>query len=381
MAVRVPLRRSAHKRAARGRGLRLRPGVRARRLRRRPHDGRAVAGREARDQPSRPCRPRVPQLARGARVTNDRRKTRAAALSIASNSLLIALKIVAGVVTGSVAILTEAAHSSIDLLASLIAFFSRRKGAEPADDSHPYGHAKLENLAAAIEGMLILVGAGVIVYESIHRLTVGASVDRLGFGIAVVGFSAFANFGVSSYLYKQARATESPALAGDAAHLRTDAWTSVGVLVGLSLVAITGIDALDSITALVVACAIVASGVRLVTSSSRVLVDEALPADELDSIREIMFEHEGGEVLGFHALRARRAGSRRYVDMHVQFREGTTLERAHELAHELQGDIRARLRDADVLIHLEPASALREVDGGRGSHGQSHAEVADVAVH
>src|SRR3954447_20635409 len=365
MAVRVPLRRSAHNRAARRRRLRLRPRLRARRLRRRPHDVRAVAGREARDQPSRPCRPRVPRLAGGADVTNDRRKTRAAALSIASNSLLIALKIVAGVVTGSVAILTEAAHSSIDLLASLIAFFSLRKAAEPADASHPYGHAKLENLAAAIEGMLILVGAGVIVYESIHRLTVGASVDKLGFGIAVVGFSAFANFGVSEYLYRQARATESPALAGDAAHLRTDAWTSVGVVVGLSLVAITGIDALDSITALVVATAIVASGVRLVTSSSRVLVDEALPANELDIVRQIMRAHEGSEVLGFHALRARRAGSRRYIDMHgqaggrryigmhVMFRHGTSLKPAHELAHQLQADIRDRLGgSADVLIHL-----------------------------
>lgn len=309
------------------------------------------------------------------------RKTRAAAFSIASNSLLIALKIVAGIVTGSVAIITEAAHSSIDLLASLIAFFSLRKAAEPADASHPYGHAKLENLAAAIEGMLILVGAGVIVYESIHRLAVGAHVDTLGLGIAVIGLSALSNFAVSTYLYKQARATDSPALAGDAAHLRTDAWTSVGVLVGLVLVAITGVDQLDAITALAVAGAIVAAGVRLVTSSSRVLVDEALPGEELDAIRSIMFEHEGSEVIGFHALRARRAGSRRYVDMHVQFRDGTTLERAHQLTHQLQAAIRARLRDADVLIHLEPESALREVDGGSKGDRQHHAEVADIAVH
>src|SRR3954451_4861280 len=221
-------------------------------------------------------------------LTNDRRKTRAAAFSIASNSVLIALKVVAGLITGSVAILTEAAHSSIDLLASLIAFFSLRKAAEPADASHPYGHAKLENLAAAIEGMLILVGAAVIVYESIHRLTIGAHVDTVGLGIAVVGFSALANFGVSHYLYREARETESPALAGDAAHLRTDAWTSVGVVVGLTLVAITGIDELDSITALVVAGATVPAGVRLVTSSSRILVDEALPADELDNVRAIV---------------------------------------------------------------------------------------------
>ena len=315
-------------------------------------------------------------------MNDDRRKTRAAAISIASNTVLIALKVVAGVVTGSVAILTEAAHSAIDLLASLIAYFSLRKAAEPADASHPYGHAKLENLAAAIEGMLILVGAGVIVYESIHRLVVGAHVDSLGFGIAVVGFSALANFGVSRFLYREARATDSPALAGDAAHLHTDAWTSVGVVVGLSLVAITGVDALDSVTALVVATAIVAAGVKLVTSSSRILVDEALPADELDRVREVIRSHEGTEVIGFHALRARRAGSRRYIDMHVQFRAGTTLERAHELAHQLQSEIRERLgRSADVLIHLEPESALRQVDRGAEADGEDHPEVARVAVH
>jgi cation diffusion facilitator family transporter len=311
---------------------------------------------------------------------NDRVKTRAAALSIASNSALIALKVFAGIVTGSVAILTEAAHSAIDLLASVIAFFSLRKAAEPADESHPYGHAKLENLAAAIEGMLILVGAGVIIYESIHRLVQGANVNSLGFGIAVIGVSALVNLGVSEFLYRKAALTDSPALAGDAAHLRTDAYTSLGVLVGLTLVAITGVDALDSVTALVVAVAIVASGVRLVTSSSRVLVDEALPQDELDEVREVIRSHAGAEVVGFHALRARRAGSRRYVDLHVQFRHGTSLERAHELAHELQAEIRSRLRGADVLIHLEPESALRQVDGGGEPHGENNAEVTDVAV-
>ena len=314
-------------------------------------------------------------------MTHDRRKTRGALLSIVSNTLLIALKVVAGVMTGSVAILTEAAHSSIDLLASFIAFFSLRKAAAPADASHPYGHAKLENLAAAIEGMLILVGAGVIVYESIHRLVDGAHVDSLGFGIGVIAFSALANFFVSAHLAREAAATESPALAGDAAHLRTDAWTSVGVLFGLSLVALTGVDALDSITALVVATAIVGAGIRLVTSSSRILVDEALPDDELEHVREVMRSHEGTEVLGFHALRARRAGSRRYIDMHVQFCDGTTLERAHELAHQLQSEIRTRLRGADVLIHLEPESALRQVDSGGSPDGEHHAEVADIAVH
>src|SRR5258706_7267257 len=135
---------------------------------------------------------------------DERIKTRAAALSIVSNSLLIALKLVAGIVTGSVAILTEAAHSSIDLLASLIAYFSVRKAGEPADDSHPYGHAKLEDLAAVIEGMLILVRAAVIIYESIHRLVIGVHIHTLGLGIPVVGLFAVGDFGVSHYLHRQA---------------------------------------------------------------------------------------------------------------------------------------------------------------------------------
>ena len=281
-------------------------------------------------------------------------KSRAAGFSIASNATLIVLKVAAGVVTGSIAILTEAVHSAIDLLESVVAFFSVRKADEPPDPSHPYGHEKVENLTAALEGVLILVGAGIIIYESIRRLITPASVDTLGFGIAVVALSAVANFVVSAYLYRQAGLTESPALAGDAAHLRTDAFTSLGVLVGLVLVKITGAARFDPITALAIATAIVWSGVRIVNRSSRVLVDEALPVAELEIVRRTIEEYDAPEVSGFHKLRARQAGSRRHVDLHVQFREGTTLERAHEVSHELQGAISKRLRDADVLIHLEP---------------------------
>ena len=133
------------------------------------------------------------------------------------------LKLVAGVLTGSIAIITEAIHSSIDLIASIVAFVSVRKAGEPADEDHPYGHDKIENLAAVIEGMLILVGAGIIVFESVRRLFDPPQVESLGIGIAVIGFSVVANLVVSAYLYRQARATESPALEGDAAHLRTDA--------------------------------------------------------------------------------------------------------------------------------------------------------------
>ena len=285
------------------------------------------------------------------------RKERAAAVSIVSNLLLIALKLVAGAVTGSIAIITEAVHSSIDLVASIIAYFSVRKADQPADEDHPWGHAKVENLAAAIEGMLILVGAGVIAYESVRRLAEGSEIDSIGFGIAVIGFSALANLGVSTYLYRQARTTESPALESDAAHLRTDAFTSLGVLAGLVLVELTGANWLDPVVALMVAVAIIFAGVRILNRTSRVLVDEALPADELDSVREAIDGHGAVEIAGFHKLRARRAGSRRYIDLHVQFRDGTSLRRAHQISHELQGAIRGRLRGADVLIHLEPEEA------------------------
>jgi cation diffusion facilitator family transporter len=283
------------------------------------------------------------------------RKSRAAALSIASNGLLIVLKLIAGAITGSIAIITEAIHSSIDLIASIVAFVSVRKAGEPADEDHPYGHDKIENLAAVIEGLLILVGAGIIVFESVRRLIDPPVVHSLGIGIAVIGFSVVANLVVSSYLYRQAHATESPALEGDAAHLRTDAMTSAGVLVGLVLVEFTGLEWVDPLTALLVAVAIVVAGLRILMRSSRVLVDEVLPENELAAVHEALeIEHRAPEIAGYHKLRARRAGSRRYIDLHVQFHEGTTLDRAHAVSHELQAEIRDRLDRADVLIHLEP---------------------------
>ncbi len=288
-------------------------------------------------------------------------KSGAAALSIASNAVLIALKLAAGAITGSIAILTEAIHSAIDLLASFVAFFSVRKADEPADREHPYGHEKLENLAAAIEGMLILVGAGIIIYEATRRLVTGAEIEELGIGIAVIGFSAVANLCVSTFLYTRARALDSAALEGDAAHLRTDALTSAGVLVGLLLVEITGDPAFDSIAALCVAAAIVVAGFRILTRSGRVLVDESPPPHELDQIeRAIAAERElAPEIAGYHKLRARRAGARRYIDLHLQFRHGTTLEHAHAVAHRVREAIESEIPNSEVLIHNEPEESFR----------------------
>jgi cation diffusion facilitator family transporter len=289
-------------------------------------------------------------------------KPAAAAVSIASNSTLIALKLAAAAITGSVAILSEAIHSLIDLAASVIAFVSVRRSDEPADVEHPYGHEKLESLAGSIEGMLILVGAGLIVYESVHRLTTGAEVEKLGIGIAVIAFSMVTNVGVSRFLTQQARRQSSPALAADAAHLSTDALSSAGVLLGLALVAITGADAIDSAVAIAVAAFIVLAGLRILRQAASALVDEAPPPEVMDQIEATIARARGNvpEIVGYHKLRARTTGRRRYIDLHVQFRSGTTLERAHELAHQLRDAIEADLGDAEVLIHVEPESSRRD---------------------
>ncbi len=286
-------------------------------------------------------------------------KARTAVLSVISNSALILLKVIAGTVTGSVAILTEAVHSSIDLVASIVAFFSVRKADEPADESHRYGHEKVENLAAAIEGMLILVGSAAIAFEAIRHLINHGQVRTVGLGIVVIALSLAVNVGVSLRLSRTAKRTGSPALAGDAAHLGTDALTAAAVLVGLVLVAVTGAQWIDPVVALCVSAVVVVTGVRLLAQSSRILVDESLPAAEVEVIRQAIQGLSSHGVVGYHELRTRQAGSRRYIDLHVQFREGTSLEEAHRTAHQLQDQISSRLAGADVLIHLEPEDRVR----------------------
>ena len=294
-------------------------------------------------------------------------KSGAATLSIVSNTILIALKIMAGAVTGSIAIITDALHSAIDLMASVVARVSVQKADAPADEEHPYGHEKVENLGAVIEGMLILVGAGVIVYEATRRLVVGGDVESLGIGIAVVGFAGVANFAVSAFLYRRARELHSPALEGDAAHLRTDALTSFGVLAGLALIEVTGIEAFDSIVAIAAAVVIVGAGFRVLSRSGRVLVDEAPPAHELDRIEAAIAAERARhpEIAGYHKLRARRAGSRRHIDLHLQFHSGTSLEHAHADAAAVRTAIESEIPRSEVLIHVEPEQSFRppEVEG------------------
>ena len=324
---------------------------------------RAHTGREGRDQPSRPrgAGPAPPsgRGGPGTPMSSTPSKTGAAALSVASNSALILLKAIAGTITGSVALLTEALHSATDLVASIVALFSLRAADVPADESHPYGHEKIEDMAAAIEGVLILVGSVVIAFEAVRHLIEGTGLQRLGVGIAVLAVSIVVNLLVSRTLSRRARATSSPALAADAAHLTTDMLSSGGVLAALVLVAFTGWDWLDPVVALMVAAVVAVAGVRILTRSSRVLVDETLPDPELDAIREVVAAFADSGIVGFHELRGRQAGARRHVDLHVQFRAGMTLEEAHGVAHRLQAAIRERLGAADVLIHLEPEDRVR----------------------
>lgn len=286
-------------------------------------------------------------------------KRRTALLSVGSNSALILVKIVAGTLTGSVVILTEAVHSSVDLVASLVAYVSLRVAGEPADESHRYGHDKVENLAALLEAVLILVGSAAIAFAAIRRLAIGGSTRQVWLGITVIGASAVVNLVVSAVIAANGRRTRSPALAGDAAHLRTDAISSAGVVVALVLVDVTGAQWIDPVAALVVACGIVFTGLKLLARSGQALVDQSLPVEETHAIAAVIEGFADHGVVGFHELRTRTAGSRRYVDVHIQFRAGTSLEDAHRTAHELQDRISGTLGGADVLIHLEPEDRVR----------------------
>jgi cation diffusion facilitator family transporter len=301
-------------------------------------------------------------------------KSRAAAVSIASNSCLIVLKVAAGLVTGSVGILSDAVHSLMDLIASVIAWASVRKADEPADASHRYGHEKLEDLAAGAQALLLLIGAVFIAVEAVRRLINGGRVESIGVGIAVAGLAAAVNLVVSTYLERSSQTTGSTALHANAADLRTDAIVSLGVLVSLVVVKLTGAYWIDPAVGLLVAAAITRTGVRILVDASRRLVDEVLPPDELAALQQVVDSFVGrDEVVGYHDLRTRHVGSRHQVDLHLQFSAGTSLERAHYVSHQLQDAIVERLPNTTVLVHLEPEDRVRpdrfeQPDGVSSAH-------------
>ncbi len=280
-------------------------------------------------------------------------KVQAARLSVASNSALVAAKLVIGLGIGSVSVLSEAIHSAIDLVAALIALFSVRVSSRPADQDHRYGHGKIENLSALVEGALILLAAAWIIFEAVRKLSAGHASPEVGLGLWVMGGSAAANWLVSGYLFRVARAEESMALEADAMHLRTDVWTSLAVFGGLVLVKLTGIAWLDPAVAIAVALMICKAGWELCAQALTPLIDGRLPAEEEAEIVGLIERHSG-EFVEFHDLRTRRSGAERHVDFHLVVHGRLSLEQVHILCDQIEQAIKDRFPLAHVLIHPEP---------------------------
>lgn len=279
-------------------------------------------------------------------------KVLAATVSVASNTTLVALKLLVGLMTGSVSIISEAAHSALDLFAAVIAFFSVRESGRPADKEHPYGHGKIENLSGAIEAMLILLAAMFIIHEAIDKLKHPEDVRDPMLGLYVMAISVVLNVVVSKYLFRVARQSDSIALEADAQHLSTDVWTSLGVFAGMGLIKLTGLHILDPLVAIAVALMIVRVAFSLTWKAAAPLLDTRLPDDEISELEDIVMNTPG--VRSYHKLRTRKAGPYRQVDFHVIVPASMPVREAHSIAERIEEEMRRRFPDAQVVSHIEP---------------------------
>ncbi|KAF5088519.1 Ferrous-iron efflux pump FieF [anaerobic digester metagenome] len=285
-------------------------------------------------------------------------KEKTARLSVASNTLLVATKLAVGISIGSVGIISEAIHSAIDLIAAAIAYVSVRQSARPPDECHTFGHGKYESISGLLEAVLILAAAILIINEAARNLLGGEetlNIEGLGLGIAVMLLSAGVNVYVSSRLMTVAKKTESIALESDAWHLRTDVYTSVGVVVGLVLIRLTGLVILDSLIALAVAAIILRAAYDLIRRAFEDLVDRSLPVDEENRIREIVSGH-CSDAIGFHRLRTRRSGPNRFVDFHLVVPRTATLEAAYGIVKQVEDDVRREFPRTSVTIRVQPCT-------------------------
>lgn len=303
-------------------------------------------------------------------------KTATARLSVISNTLLMILKLIVGLALGSVSMISEAIHSGMDLVASVIAFVSVRKSSEPADDEHAFGHGKFESVSGLAESLLIFVAALLIIREAVIQLlepTVeGLDPTLMVAGMAVMATSAVVNWAVSARLMAVAKKTESIALESDAWHLRTDVYTSVGVLVGLVLIRLTGLVVLDSIVAIGVALIIIRAAYDLTTKSYRDLVDHRLTDREDGRIRQIICEHQS-EYVRYHTLRTRRSGPEVFIDFSLVVNGDVSVELSHDLTDHLEADLKTEFPRASVMIHVEP-------DSGSTAEPASFCEIAPKNV-
>lgn len=287
-------------------------------------------------------------------------KTSVAALSIISNTVLVALKLVVGVAIGSVSVISEAIHSGIDLVAAVMAFTAVRISSNPPDEDHRYGHGKAESLSGFVESLLIFVAALMIVNEAVQKLLHGGELKMVDLGIGVMVVSAVMNIFVSRRLLKVAKETDSIALEADGWHLTTDVLTSAGVAAGLIVVRFTGLVVLDSLIAIGVALIIIKAAFDITRRSLRDLLDSSLPKEEQALIRDALEGHSD-EMVGYHKLRSRKAGGERHVDLHLVVKPDTTVQESHDLCNHLEGHLETALGVASVNIHVEPCN--RDCDG------------------
>jgi cation diffusion facilitator family transporter len=279
-------------------------------------------------------------------------KVSIARLSILSNTVLIALKLVVGILSGSVSIISEAIHSSMDLVAAIIAFLSVRVSDNPPDSRHPYGHGKIENISGVIEALLIFIAAIWIIIEAVKKLLGGSiELDSIGLGSIVMLVSAVINTIVSRRLYKVARETNSVALEADALHLKTDVYTSLGVAVGLGLIMVTGINWLDPVVAILVALFIIRESFHLLKRAFTPLLDTAWAESEIAELEKKLTRLE----VNYHDLRTRVAGNYKFIDIHINIPSTESVGNAHLYCDKIENELTSIYENLTVTIHVEPS--------------------------
>ena len=285
------------------------------------------------------------------------RKGKFALLSICSNTLLIIFKVAAGILSGSVSIISEAIHSGMDLVASIVAFLSVRGSAKPADKEHPYGHGKIENISGVVEGVLIFIAAGMIILEAGKKLFEPVEIEEAFVAIAVMLAAAVVNFFVSKILYKVAKEEDSMALEADALHLKTDVYTSLGVGFGILLIKITGFIMLDSLVAILVALLIIKEAWELCKNALEHLIDVRLTDEEEKDIDEIIkkvIKIYETRLIDYHKLKTRKAGNKRHIDFHITLNPELTVKEAHDIVGCLKKEINVKFTNSRVNVHIDP---------------------------
>jgi cation diffusion facilitator family transporter len=277
-----------------------------------------------------------------------------AVLSIVAAVVTIGLKFGAYLLTGSVGLFSDAAESVVNLVAAVTALWALTLAARPPDEEHAFGHNKAEYFSSGLESALILIAAGWIAATAVPRLFEPQPLENVGIGLSVTLVAAAVNGGVALILLRAGRQLRSITLEADARHLLTDVWTSVGVVLGIVLVGLTGWLVLDPLIALLVAANIVWTGVRLLRDTGQGLLDRALPEEDRAKISEVLARYEKGGTR-FHALRTRVAGQRRFISMHVLVPGDWTVKQGHDLAEELEAGIASELPQSTFFIHVEPA--------------------------